>query len=133
MRSVRRYQLFLRAYPDVAFQMRRLADLVVACGVLAATLPLALLVALAIKCEGPGPILERQTCIGRGGRRFELLKFRTTVADRDHNVPVWTRKTTQVGHFLRSTRIENLPQLCNVLRGEMSLIDPDGSSPSFLD
>jgi putative colanic acid biosynthesis UDP-glucose lipid carrier transferase len=133
MRSVRRYQLFLRAYPDAAFQMRRLADLVVACVVLAATLPLALLVALAIKCEGPGPILERQTCIGRGGRRFEMLKFRTTVADRDHNVPIWTRKTTQVGHFLRSTRIESLPQLSNVLRGEMSLIDPDGSSPSFLD
>ena len=133
MRSVRRYQLFLRAYPDAAFQMRRLADLAVACVVLAATLPLALLVALAIKCEGPGPILERQTCIGRGGRRFEMLRFRTTVAERDHNVPVWTRKTTQVGHFLRSTRIESLPQLCNVLRGEMSLIDPDGSSPSFLD
>jgi len=62
-----------------------------------------------------------------------MLKFRTTVADGDHNVPVWARKTTQVSQFLRSTRIENLPQLCNVLRGEMRLIDPDGSSPSFLD
>ena len=133
MRSVRRYQLFLRAYPDAAFQMRCLADLVVACVVLAATLPLALLIALAIKCEGPGPIFERQTWIGRRGRRFQMLKFRTTVADREHNVPVWARKTTQVGQFLRSTRIENLPQLCNVLRGEMRLIDPDGSSPSFLD
>jgi lipopolysaccharide/colanic/teichoic acid biosynthesis glycosyltransferase len=51
MRSVSRYQLFLRAYPDAALQMRRLADLVVACVVLAATLPLALLVALAIKCD----------------------------------------------------------------------------------
>ena len=118
MRSVRRYQLFLRAYADAALQMRRLADLVIACVVLAATLPLALLVALAIKCEGPGPIFERQTCIGRAGRRFQTLKFRTTVADRDHNVPVWARKTTQVGQFLRCTRIESLPQLCNVLRGE---------------
>ncbi len=133
MRSVRRYQLFLRAYADAALQMRSLADLVIACVVLAATLPLALLVALAIKCEGPGPIFERQTCIGRAGRRFQTLKFRTTVADRDHNVPVWARKTTQVGQFLRCTRIESLPQLCNVLRGEMSLIDPDGSSPTFLD
>jgi lipopolysaccharide/colanic/teichoic acid biosynthesis glycosyltransferase len=133
MRSVRRYQLFLRAYADAALQMRRLADLVIACVVLAATLPLALLVALAIKCEGPGPIFERQTCIGRAGRRFQTLKFRTTVADRDHNVPVWARKTTQVGQFLRCTRIEGLPQLCNVLRGEMSLIDADGSSPTFLD
>ena len=133
MRSVRRYQLFLRAYADAALQMRRLADLVMACVVLAATLPLALLVALAIKCEGPGPIFERQTCIGRHGRRFQMLKFRTTVADGDHNVPVWAREITQVGQFLLRTRIESLPQLCNVLRGEMSLIDPDGSSPSFLE
>jgi len=113
--------------------MRRLADLVIAAVVLAATLPLTLLAALAIKCEGPGPIFERQTCIGRGGRRFQMLKFRTTVADRDDNVPLWARKTTQVGQFLRCTRIESLPQLCNVLRSEMSLIDPDGSSPSFLE
>src|SRR5437763_1853517 len=133
MRSVRRYQLFLRAYADAALQMRRLADLVIACVVLAATLPLALLVALAIKCEGPGPISERQTCIGRAGRRFQTLKFRTTVADRDHNVPVWARKTTQVGQLLRCTGIESLPQLRNVLRVEMSFIDPDGSSPSFLE
>ena len=118
---------------DAALQMRRLADLVIAAVVLAATLPLTLLAALAIKCEGPGPIFERQTCIGRGGRRFQMLKFRTTVADRDHNVPLWARKTTQVGQFLRCTRIESLPQLCNVLRSEMSLIDPDGSSPSFLE
>jgi len=118
MRSVRRYQFFLHAYPEAAFQMRRLADLVVACVVLAATLPLALLMALAIKCEGPGPIFERQTCIGRRGRRSQMLKFRTTVADREHNVPVWARKITQVGQFLRCTRIESLPQLCNVLRGE---------------
>jgi lipopolysaccharide/colanic/teichoic acid biosynthesis glycosyltransferase len=133
MRSVRRYQLFLRAYADAALQMRRLADLVIAAVVLAATLPLALLVVLAIKCEGPGPIFERQTCIGQAGRRFQMLKFRTTVADRDDNVPLWARKTTQVGQFLRCTRIESLPQLCNVLRGEMSFIDPDGSSPSFLE
>ena len=133
MRSVRRYQLFLRAYADAALQMRRLADLVIAAVVLAATLPLTLLAALAIKCEGPGPIFERQTCVGRGGRRFQMLKFRTTVADRDDNVPLWARKTTQVGQFLRCTRIESLPQLCNVLRSEMSLIDPDGSSPSFLE
>src|SRR5205085_432797 len=78
MRSVRRYPLFLRAYADAALQMRRLADLVIACVVLAATLPLALLVALAIKCEGPGPIFERQTCIGRAGRRFQTLNFRPT-------------------------------------------------------
>jgi lipopolysaccharide/colanic/teichoic acid biosynthesis glycosyltransferase len=95
--------------------------------------PLMLLVALAIKLESAGPVLVKHTCIGRG-RRFQMLKFRTTVdADPDRMMPIWAEKTTQVGQFLRYSRIEALPQLLNVLRGEMSLIDPDGSSPTFLD
>jgi lipopolysaccharide/colanic/teichoic acid biosynthesis glycosyltransferase len=129
MRSVRPYQLFVRAYADMAFQMRRLADLVIAAALLAVALPLMLLVALAIKWEGPGPIFERQTRIGRGGRRFELLEFRTRAPDPQ----VWTRKTTQVGEFLRYTRIDRLPQLLNVLRGEISVVDPEGNSPSLFD
>ena len=134
MRSVRRYQLFRRPYADAPLdQMRRLADLVIAGALLVLTLPLMLFVALAIRWEGPGPIFERQTCIGRGGRRFQMLKFRTMVPDPEHTMPAWARKTTQIGEFLRHTRIERLPQLLNVLRGEMSLLDPDGNSPSFLE
>ena len=133
MRSVRGYQLFIRAYADAALQMRRLADLVIAGVLLTAALPLMLFVALAIRWEGPGPIFERQTCIGRGGRRFQMLKFRTLVPDPKRTVPVWARKPTQIGEFLQYTRIERLPQLFNVLRGEMSILDPDGNSPSFLE
>jgi lipopolysaccharide/colanic/teichoic acid biosynthesis glycosyltransferase len=134
MRSVRRYQFFRRAYTDAALdQMRRLADLIIAGILLVITLPLMLFVALAIRWEGPGPIFERQTRIGRGGRHFQFLKFRTIVPDPDHAMPFWARKTTQVGEFLRYSRIECLPQLINVLRGEMSLIDPDGNPPSFLE
>ena len=110
MRSVRPYQLFVRAYADAALQMRRLADLVIAAALVAVALPLMLLVALAIKWEGPGPIFERQTSIGRGGRRFELLEFRTRAPDPQHTMPVWTRKTTQVGEFLRYTRTDRLPR-----------------------
>jgi lipopolysaccharide/colanic/teichoic acid biosynthesis glycosyltransferase len=77
--------------------------------------------------------LERETCIARGGRRFEMLKFRTMLPYPEHTMPVWARKPTQVGEFLRYTRIECLPQLINVLRGEMSILDPDGNSPSFLE
>lgn len=113
--------------------MRRLADLVIAGVLLVMTSPLLLLVVLAIKWEGPGPIFEKQACIGRGGRRFQMLKFRTMIPDPEHTMPVWARKTTQVGEFLQYTRIVSLPQLINVLRGEMSLVDPDGSSPSFLE
>jgi lipopolysaccharide/colanic/teichoic acid biosynthesis glycosyltransferase len=62
-----------------------------------------------------------------------MLKFRTVVHDPEHAKPIWARNEIQIGHFLRYTRIEALPQLINVLRGEMSMVDPDGHSPSFLD
>jgi lipopolysaccharide/colanic/teichoic acid biosynthesis glycosyltransferase len=134
MRSFRVSQRFRRTYADDALdQMRRLADVLIAAVLLAITSPLMLAVALAIKWEGPGPIFERQRCIARGGRRFEMLKFRTVVHNPDGTMPVWARKASQVGEFLQHSRIDCLPQLINVLRGEMSLLDPDGCSPSFLE
>ena len=118
----------------LCIKMRRIADVVIACAVLAIALPLMFLVALAIRFEGPGPILDRISCIGRGGRRFQMLKFRTTVHDPEGRLPIWAaRQPTQIGELLRYSRIECLPQLINVLRGDISLVDPDGSSPSFLD
>ena len=134
MRSVRAWQIWWRGYHDAVLeQMRRLADLVIAGALLILALPLMALVALAIRWEGPGRIFERQACIGRGGHRFQMLKFRTMVPDPEHTIPVWARKPTQIGGFLRYTRLELLPRLINVLRGDMSLTDPDGSSPPFLD
>jgi len=116
-----------------AERMRRLADFLTACVLLAITAPLMIIVALAIKLESAGPVLNRRTCIGRGGRRFQMLKFRTTIHDPKHAIPAWARNTTQVGQFLRPTRIEALPQLINVLRGDMSIIDREAGSPSVLD
>jgi len=113
--------------------MSRLGDIVIACLVLAITLPLMLIVTLAIMLESAGPVLDRQTFIGCGGRRFQMLKFRTTVHDPKLATAAWAPKTTQIGEFLRHTRIEDLPQLVNVLRGEMSIIDRGARSPSFLD
>jgi lipopolysaccharide/colanic/teichoic acid biosynthesis glycosyltransferase len=113
--------------------MRRLGDFVIASALLAITLPLLLMIALTIKLEGPGPVFETRECIGYGGCRFRRLKFRTTMHDPRHATPAWAQKTTQVGQFLRYTRIEALPQLINVLRGEMSIIDRDARSTSFLD
>jgi lipopolysaccharide/colanic/teichoic acid biosynthesis glycosyltransferase len=134
MSSFRAYQRFRRTYADLGLdQVRRLADVLIAGVLLALTAPLFLLVALAIKWEGPGPILERQRCITRGARRFEMLKFRTMVPDPERRMPVWARKTTQFGGFLRYSRIDSLPQLINVLRGEMNIVDRDGNSPSFLE
>jgi lipopolysaccharide/colanic/teichoic acid biosynthesis glycosyltransferase len=134
MRSVRCSQLFQRPYPNASLgQMRRLADLVIATVIVAITSPLLILLALAIRWEGPGPIFDRQTCTARGGRHFQMLKFRTTAPDPEHTSPLWARKTTQIGEFLRYTRLESLPQLFNVLRGEMSLFEADRHSPSFLE
>ena len=62
-----------------------------------------------------------------------MLKFRTVVPDPAHTVPAWARKPMRIGEFLQYSRIDSLPQLINVLRGEISIIDPDGSSPSFLE
>jgi len=112
-------------------QMRRLGDVAIACILLAITLPLMIIVALAIKWESPGPVLDRRSCIGCNGRRFQMLKFRTAVHDPEHATPAWAQRTTGVGQFLRYTRIDVLPQLINVLRGEMTLID-SFSSP-FVD
>jgi lipopolysaccharide/colanic/teichoic acid biosynthesis glycosyltransferase len=109
-------------------RIARLGDFLIACVLLAITLPLIVIVVLAIKLESPGPVLDRRTCIGRGGRRFEMLKFRTAVHD-----PYRAARPWGLGRFLWRTRVEALPQLVNVLRGEMSMIDRAGSSPSFLD
>ena len=134
MRSFRANQLLRRGYGDFALdQMRRLWDVVIASVLLAISAPLMLLVALAIRAEGSGPILVKENCIGLGGRRFRMLRFRTVPHDPDRTRPSWARKPTRLGEFLRYTRIEALPQLINVLHGEMSIIDPDGRSPSFLD
>ena len=103
--------------------MRRLSDRAIACALLAITLPL-LLIVFAIKWDSPGPALETRERIGRGGRSFRMLIFRTTVYRPGHPTSAWTaRETTRVGSFLRNTRIDGLPQLINVLRSDMSMSD----------
>jgi len=129
MRSVDRSHLHERGGSD---RMRRFADVVIGCAILAVVAPLMIFISLLIKLESRGPVFEKYPCIGRGGRGFQILKFRTMRHDPEHTMPSWERQT-QIGKFLRYTRIQDLPQLINVLRGEMSLIDRDGRSPSFLD
>ena len=104
--------------------MRRFGDLGIACALLAITLPLLLVVWFAIKCDSSGPALEARERIGRGGHRFRMLVFRTTAHQPGHAPSPWAaQETIRVGSFLRYTRIEALPQLINVLRGDMPLTD----------
>ena len=112
-------------------QLTRVGDVIIAAICLVITAPLFLLVSLAIKWESPGPVFERRNCVGRRGR-FDKLEFRTTVYDPQKLNTMWMRKLTPLGEVLRYTRIDALPQLVNVLRGEMSLLG-DGHLPFFLD
>lgn len=120
--------------------IKRAFDVTMALLVLAVSWPLMLLTALAIRLEsGAGaPILYRQERIGENGRTFSVIKFRSmrTDAERD-GVARWATKdddrVTRVGRFIRKTRLDELPQLWNVLRGDMSFIGPRPERPQFVD
>ena len=101
--------------------MRHSGEFLIACVLLTIAFPLMIIIAVAIKCDSPGPVFERLARLGRGGQPFQMLSFRTTAPIPGENRVIW--QTTQLGRLLRRTRIDALPQLINVLRGDMSLID----------
>ncbi len=112
-------------------------DILVALTLLVATLPLQLLIALAILLTSPGPVFYAQERVGRGGRPFRLVKFRTMVPDAERHGARWAARkdprVTPVGRFLRLTRLDELPQLLNVLKGEMSVVGPRPERPVFVE
>ncbi|HWM92306.1 MAG TPA: TIGR03013 family XrtA/PEP-CTERM system glycosyltransferase [Thermoanaerobaculia bacterium] len=107
---------------------KRLLDIIAASIGLLLALPFMVLVALAVKLDSRGPILFRQERIGRGRKPFNVWKFRSMRTDAEKNGPVWARqedpRVTRVGRFIRNTRLDELPQLWNVLVGDMSLVGP---------
>jgi exopolysaccharide biosynthesis polyprenyl glycosylphosphotransferase len=113
---------------------KRVLDLVVSSVLVALTLPLMLLCALAIKLQDRGPVFYRQRRVGEEGREFDMLKFRTMTPaadDRIGSVPE-DQLVTGVGRLLRKTHLNELPQLMQVLRGEMSLVGPRPEPPSLV-
>lgn len=124
--------------------IKRAFDLALASVSLVFALPLMLLITLAIRLDSPGPAIFRQERVGENGRLFTMLKFRSMVIDADTRRPEVVRTTsngtilhkqandpriTRVGRFLRRTSLDELPQLFNVLRGEMSLVGPRPELP----
>ena len=107
--------------PDPRHRAERLGDLVVASALLLFTLPLMTIVAIAIKCDSRGPIFCWEERVDLRGRRFSAFKFRSTV-QRQPVGPGIEPEVTFVGGIIRFLRIDNLPQLINVLRGEMTCI-----------
>jgi lipopolysaccharide/colanic/teichoic acid biosynthesis glycosyltransferase len=117
--------------------VERCVDVVLASALLLLSLPAWLVVALLVKLSSPGPILYRQVRVGRWGRPFTILKFRTMRADAERESgPVWSPqgdpRIHRIGRFLRSSRLDELPQLWNVLRGDMSLVGPRPERPCFV-
>ena len=113
---------------------KRAFDLLVALIGLVVVAPLFPVIALLILCTR-GPVFYRQTRLGEHGRPFKILKFRTMTVDAESDGPVWAAerdpRTTRVGRVLRRTRMDELPQLINVLRGEMSIVGPRPERPEF--
>ncbi len=110
-------------------------DIMLSAAMLILVLPLMLLTALVIRLDSAGPVFYRQERVGLHGKTFMLLKFRSMRIDAEASGPAWAAthdpRVTRVGGFLRRTRVDELPQLLNVLRGEMSLIGPRPERPHF--
>jgi sugar transferase (PEP-CTERM system associated) len=117
--------------------LKRGVDIIGSLGLLLFTLPLQVVTAGLIRLDSPGPVFYRQERIGLHGKRFLILKYRSMYADAEQGGPRWaaTRdpRVTRVGRVIRKLRIDELPQILNVLRGDMSLIGPRPERPFFVE
>jgi sugar transferase (PEP-CTERM system associated) len=116
---------------------KRVLDVVFSAAGLLLGAPIMLLVALAVRCTSSGPVLYRQRRVGLHGRDFTVQKFRTMREDAESGTgPIWStandKRVTSIGGFLRRTRLDEMPQLWNVLRGEMSFVGPRPERPEFV-
>jgi len=123
--------------PGVTF-VRRLFDLAIAVPALILLSPVMLAIALAIVIDSGAPIFYRQTRVGKHGREFAIIKFRTMRPDAEAATgPVWARsgeaRTTRIGKFLRRASLDELPQLINVVCGEMSIVGPRPERPFYVE
>ena len=116
---------------------KRIFDICFSVLVLLASSPACLLVAIAIKLESKGPVLFKQDRVGLNGRHFELYKFRTMVENAETiGLNLTTKgdpRITKVGKFLRKWKIDEIPQLINILKGEMSVVGPRPETPDYVE
>ena len=118
--------------------LKRLCDIVIGACMLVLLLPLMAIAAVAVKLDSPGPALYRQQRVGRFETPFTVFKFRSMTVDAEAgSKPCWAQKQdpriTRLGRFMRAARIDELPQLVNVIRGEMSLVGPRPERPHFVE
>ncbi|HOZ36860.1 MAG TPA: sugar transferase [bacterium] len=116
---------------------KRVVDIFLSFALLAVSIPFLPLIYAIIKLDSHGSGFFMQQRTGRSGKKFMAVKFRTMVVDAEKNGPQWAQKNdprvTRFGHFLRKSRIDEIPQLINVFRGEMSFIGPRPERPEFIE
>jgi exopolysaccharide biosynthesis polyprenyl glycosylphosphotransferase len=117
---------------------KRMLDIVLSAVALLAFAPVILAVAVAVRIDSPGPVIYRQVRVGRNAKRFQVLKFRSMRVDAESDGKArWAAKDdqriTRFGRFIRKARLDELPQLLNVLSGDMSLVGPRPERPEFVD
>lgn len=117
--------------------LKRVFDILFSLLGLIILLPLLLFLIILIKLTSPGPIFYRATRVGRYGKQFKLFKFRSMIVNADQIGPGVTgasdSRITPIGRFLRRTKLDELPQLINVLRGEMSIVGPRPEDPRYVE
>jgi lipopolysaccharide/colanic/teichoic acid biosynthesis glycosyltransferase len=115
---------------------KRTIDLVLSSVGLVVLSPVLIIIAIAITLDNPGPVFFRQERVGRGGVSFRIFKFRTMIVDADRAAAQLTvcgdKRITKVGHWLRRSKLDELPQLINIFLGEMSLVGPRPEVPQFM-
>lgn len=123
------------AFSPVERVLKRTLDVIVSSVLLTLALPALMAAAIAIRLTDGGPILYRQARVTMQGRIFQILKLRTMTVNSETRGAVWAAehdpRITRVGHFLRRTRLDELPQLINILRGDMSFVGPRPERPEF--
>jgi sugar transferase (PEP-CTERM system associated) len=125
-------------FSDFDYHVRRVVNAGLAAAGLLLSLPLMLLTAIAVKLDSPGPVLYVQERVGKNGRRFKIIKFRSMrVGAEATSGPVWAEeddpRITRVGRIIRKLRLDELPQFINVLRGDMNFVGPRPERPTFVD
>ncbi len=125
-------------YAVWSMRAKRVLDVVVSGAAVVVLSPVLLLAALAIRLDSPGGVFYRQTRVGLNGAPYEIVKFRSMRSDAEvAGKPQWAQendsRVTRVGRFLRQTRIDELPQILNILKGEMSLVGPRPERPFFVE
>ena len=124
--------------PEWEKKLKRIFDIIISLLILIITSPVLIITAIAIKIDSTGKVFFRQERCGINGSIFKILKFRSMRKDAEkHTGPVWSQKDdpriTKVGKFIRRVRIDEIPQMINVLKGEMSIVGPRPERPYFVE